>query len=341
MAIGRLWTQRLAATALSASFCTGMAAAPAWSDVLVTDLDEPVSVILQTPLDVTRDEAGKKYEAVFDDDYTYLTGMIPQGTRIYGTVEKLRESKRFGRPGYFRLSVDKITFPDGTPCPLSKEELDELDQKVHHPDAQTKKRIFKSNMASTIAGSTTSVTLHAVGVFAFPYAVGARVLAGAVYEGVAGDKEQPLTKRLGKGAYKGTGIPGAIHFVKKSPNPVYEPGDAIALRMDPEALAELFAATPNPDADWYMADFSQYDWEDHDRLTFYMNMAEQLNRDPDEKFQALILDLRQQKGITFSDFVKTPVLHSSDSVPPESQQFIVPAGEPEGSKAQLPDASLD
>ncbi len=280
--------RNLFALSFSMVLFTSTIAEVSWGDMVVEDLKTPVTAVLQEELSVETTQAGSSFTAITQEDYLYKTSILPAGSRIIGKVEKVKKSKRLGRPGYLQLKITQVEFPDGQIFTMPETVLNKRNkekkvkaQRHYHPEAKTKSGMMKSNMVSMIAGSSTTIALTSVGTFSSPYALGARVVAGAIWEGFKGDKQKPLYKRLAKGGWRGTGVPGMYYYIKKEPNPNFEANADIELHMNPYAYEELLKANANPDADWENPDFKRVKWDDYDSLDNYAKMAEQLQDVPE------------------------------------------------------------
>ncbi len=302
--------KNLLVLSLSLGLLSGFAIQKSWSDVVVENLKTPLTATLEKALNIEKGtEAGDTFIAVTQEDYFYQTSLLPAGSRMVGTVEKVRKSKRLGRPGYLQLRINQVEFPDGSTFIMpekiraknkkntkSKKMKKVKAQRLYHPKAKTKGGMMKSNMAAMIAGSTTTIALTSVGTFSSPYALGARIITGAVWEGIKGDKEKPLYKRMGKGGWRGSGVPGIYHFVKKEPNPTFDAQSEIQLHITPQVYAELLEANKNPDVDWEKADFKRVTWDDYESIERYAKMTEQLQDVPEA---ILNVEARPQKNLTF------------------------------------------
>lgn len=315
---------------LAALLLSQVALPVAWAEPDLTTLknaQSPLSARVKTPLHMESAKEGSPFTACLDQAVAYQTGLLPAGSYLVGELERVRPSRRFGRPGYFQIRLHSLTYPDGQTVSLSADEpqaprkADILRRRVYHPKAQRAGGLLKNNLASSTVGAATTVTLTAVGTFAMPYALGARVVAGALYEGFAGDKSRGPLKRLAIGGFRGTGLPGIYHFLRKQPAPVFELDDPIALTLGPVQTQALFAQHPNPEVSWRNAGFYGLDWTQPQALHAYADLARQLSTPPPQT-------LAQEPPAAPS----SEALPAADTPPPQAMQapalYAAPASQP-------------
>ncbi|MBK8190477.1 MAG: hypothetical protein IPK79_08515 [Vampirovibrionales bacterium] len=265
--------------------------------VTLSSLEAPIVARVQTPLHLEGIKVGDPFTAQVPQDLFYQTGLIPAGSYLVGEVERARASRHFGRPGYFQIRFNAVTYPDGETFVLAqntstgkgaREKKSALMQRrFYHPKAKRAGGILKNNLASSSVGMATTITLTALGTMAFPYALGARVAAGAVYEGFWGDKSRSPGKRVLVGGFRGTGVPGAYQFLRKQPSPAFELNDPIAIRLPSNQSQTLFSHRRNPDVDWRNAGFCALDWSQPASLQTYAALAKQLSKPPAEDARVL------------------------------------------------------
>jgi hypothetical protein len=115
----------------------------------------------------------------------------------------------------------------------------------------TVNKLVRNALPFTAVSVADSIPLSAAGVNSFiiaPISLGARMTVGAIWEGCKRD-ERPLHRKIGYGMLRGTGIPGAVSFFKKSPEPDINAGQLVKLNLDKEKTEDLFSFNVKPATD--------------------------------------------------------------------------------------------
>ena len=238
----------IAAMLLTLTVVTSLS--PVWAEQTLKNLDRPIEVQLQSSLDGATTQVGQPFEAVTAEDYVYKGTSLPAGTRVSGTVAKVKESRRFARPGYFVLDVDKVTFPDGKVVDVTGETMD-VDKKAKDPDSTTFGDIVVKQLPLTAVSLGTSIPLNAAtdlnGGVVFAIAMGARMVTGAVLELFDKDNTRGPMGDIGYGMLRGTGAVTAYNFLKKDEAPQLTQGETIRLYLGREKMQSVLAARqPQP-----------------------------------------------------------------------------------------------
>jgi hypothetical protein len=209
---------------------------------------QPIDVELKTALDSTSTPKGTPFEAVVSEDYVFKGNRLPQGTVLKGHVAEVRQSHRFGRPGYLGLRVNEVAYPSGQVLSFKDLGGKKYDEKLHNPDAQSAGGLIGRNLPITAVSLATSIPLQTAtdlngGVVA-AIALGARMVTGAVQELVSPtDKTDNAGERIGYGVWRGTGIPTVYNFVRIQPEAAYNPGDTVPMHLAPGHMEQVFEST--------------------------------------------------------------------------------------------------
>jgi hypothetical protein len=209
----------------------------------------PLVLSLMTALSAEDSQPGDAAVMLLESDYFYGSHRLPRGTTLKGWVRDVKQSKNFGRAGMLALELDALCAPAGssgkvaTRCKTLMPVLDKpLMVKLYHPDVQANKMTWAD--AGVSAGTT------ALGFF-LPTASFA---VQAVYETQKQFRKDPERQRsalrkIGQGTLEATGLPGAVRFVRKAPNPDYASRAQVQLHFSRRVLSGLLLlseALPKP-----------------------------------------------------------------------------------------------
>lgn len=237
----------LCLVALSLMFCCP----PSLATRELHSFREPLQVELTLPIDL---QQGKNtpFEAFITEDVLYGVKLLPEGTRLYGYVRTSHESRRFARPGYAQVEIQRAILPSGESYTFEDKPL--RPRNIMHPKAVTLKNITRSALPFTLVSVADAVPLkYATGMSSWiilPISLGARMTLGIALEHTKSEKrkhdeqEHSWPRRYGHGMLRGTGLTGLYHLVRRSPNPELTTGESIPLYFKKRDFATLFAASP-------------------------------------------------------------------------------------------------
>ncbi|MBX2861505.1 MAG: hypothetical protein KTR14_09725 [Vampirovibrio sp.] len=219
--------------------------APIHADVTVTDPAAPIQVELQNALDTKIHPAGKPFVAVLKENYRFNGKVVPAWTKFEGEIADLKTGRRFGREGWMSLKVNAVVFPNGKRHDFAWRP-EEYQTELEDAGKKTRKKESKRNLPVALSRVGATVGATVVGVAALPVSLGVGA-AVATRQEFKDDETHDRTvgQKVKKGLWRGTGIPGFLHFVKKSPSPRFEVGQMIELHLGPSMTQELFTAAPN------------------------------------------------------------------------------------------------
>lgn len=242
-----LTTQRVVSFLTLLSWVSVSWAAPAMSaEEPLKNLNDPLAVELKSPLGVDTSKAGDAFETILTETYEYHGKDLPSGTLLKGQVTKVAPSRPFARPGYILLDVKQAVYPGGETLEFNDPHYPKQEKAIHHPKAVTLGKLVKSALPFTAVSVADSIPLkYAVGMSSgliIPISLGARMLVGAVWElNKKEGRDRSVARKISYGMLRGTGLPGAYSFLKKSPAPNYQVGEKIDLPLDSKKTADLFS----------------------------------------------------------------------------------------------------
>ena len=236
--------RRVLAGALALGLFGGLMPA-AFAEQVLEDLDDPVTVQLQTPISSTGSKVGDEFAVTLADTLRYANWTIPSGTVIRGNVAKANSSRHFSRAGYVQLQPNTATLPNGTVYDFKPTVNDPSKKKLHHPGADTFGDTVKEQLPFTAVSLGTSIPLRVAtdlpGIAVSAIALGARMTYGMIEAQWKDDYDNMgFFERTGRGAFRGTGIPRIYKFLSKEPEAVYAAGDQVPMYFNEDALEGLF-----------------------------------------------------------------------------------------------------
>lgn len=210
-------------------------------------LKDPLIVCSKTRLDYSTTKIGSPFAAVLPDDVVYQGRTLPAGTLFKGYVQEVQPSRRFSRPGYYRMNLQEVVLPSGECHQLSLlHGLGVASGKINGKQAHTFKDFAMKTVPNSIVGSATSIPLGAAtnlaGGVVTAIAFGARMVTGATLAVIL--KDPPGRSSLTQasyGTFNGTGLPGTWELLHKDKNPVFEEGATLPLNLPEREMAGLFA----------------------------------------------------------------------------------------------------
>lgn len=225
---------------------------PVWADQTLEELDDPIMVELQTPIQMETATIGKEFSAVLNEDVHYENWVIPAGTRFDGAIARTGRSHPLSRPGYVLLQVHTATLPSGETYDFKPQLYEPRSKRLHNPEAQTFGDTVKQQLPYTAVTLGTSLPLRYGADMnrwvVLPITVGARMVLGAgmaLFDDDLAGKN--AAQRVGYGLWQGTGIPRAWRFITKDPEPNFQGGEEIPLYFNETAL-ETFFRTAAPES---------------------------------------------------------------------------------------------
>jgi hypothetical protein len=188
----------------------------------VKDLRDPVTVEVQSVLSVKQSKENDVFEATLDQDYASGDRLIPKGTVIRGFVTEVKPSRHFGRPGSVSISLKEAVLPSGEVHSFKVPQT----SVVRHNKAATVPKLLRNALPFMAVGLADGIPLAAATDLAayvvMPISAGARMTAGAIWEGSKKD-DRPMHHKIGYGMLRGTGFTGVKAFVTKQPEPNFMP----------------------------------------------------------------------------------------------------------------------
>lgn len=188
----------------------------------VKDLRDPVTVDVQSIVSVKQSKENDVFEATLDQDYTSGDRVIPKGTLIRGFVTDVQPSRNFGRPGSVSISLKEAVLPSGEVHTFKVPQT----SVVRHNKAATVPKLLRNALPFMAVGLADGIPLAAATDLAayvvMPISAGARMTAGAIWEGSKKD-DRPMHRKIGYGMLRGTGYTGAKAFITKQPEPHFVP----------------------------------------------------------------------------------------------------------------------
>lgn len=219
---------------------TQSAGVPAQADTkALPDLSDPVTVEVQSVVSVKESHEKDVFEAVLDHEYTNGDRTIPAGTKVRGYVTSVKPSRNFGRPGSVSIALKEAVFPNGDVHEFKVPHT----AVVRHEKAATVPKLLKNALPFMAVGLADGIPLAAAtelgAVVVMPISAGARMTAGAIWEGSKKD-ERHIGRKIGYGMLRGTGFTGARAFVMKQPETNYSPADHTKIKLGKQNTQDMF-----------------------------------------------------------------------------------------------------
>jgi hypothetical protein len=236
------------AALLALSFCcASILGSGADAKQKLDSLKSPLTVQMASAIDGTSAQPGDRFTAVLTEAYEYRKMELPAGTRFEGEVVKVNDSRHVARPGYVVLQVTRATMPDGYTIGFTPAEFPDHDDPIYHKDANNIRRLARDSWPFIAVNTAIQVPLKVAcgfsGAETLPLAVAGKMALGVGREYIRDDKpkDRPDSHKVGYGMLVGTGLPGLLFMLAKRPEPNLQPGDNVALYLEPKGLRELFA----------------------------------------------------------------------------------------------------
>lgn len=212
-------SRRSVRRALSLALTVGTALSltgPAEAVVMLRNFSELVPVKVLTTVNTTQTPAGTPVGFEFIDDVCYRENCLLKGTKIFGHIESIRPSKRFGRPAQYVVHFDALE----TPVPLDHSVKT---VEIANPDTDVKfqrrlrrtgasavvRQVLLSGISIGVTGLIAGVTPISGGGALYGIDTATDIVTGSAVE--VGQKDPTDERSRGKKIVAGT-IKGIIPF---------------------------------------------------------------------------------------------------------------------------------
>jgi len=241
-----LW-QRMVVCSMSMLFLApvliGFTTPVALAEVKLKRLDDPLTLQFLTPIDGKTVNEGASFKAALLEDHVYDHKTLPAGTQFSGTVSKTERSTHLANPGYVRLTVTDVVFPNGRTLTFDGQEAQPSD-KLFHPQANNVKKMAKVMAPFAAVSAAIHVPIMLLTNWPTPpftYAGKSALAVSQEFYRRAHPQWSP-GERVSYGMLIGTGIPGLLTIASKRPEPEIAEGDNVQVSLDAQVMSQFFEA---------------------------------------------------------------------------------------------------
>jgi hypothetical protein len=206
---------------------------------------QAVPLTLQHALSITDSRAGQAVNFILTDHLIHDGSLLPAGSRFLGKVDEVRSSQTLAREGYYAVSISQFCTPNGKQPHCLTLEANVLQPlgpnnqtpvvRLYRPDIQWQKN------QNGVLQTGKNIAITGLG-FVNP-------IAGLVVSGVDGvgmalldnsNPRQGVPKKVAKGLWQATGIPGLVRLFRPGQSPTFVPNQVVQVVLPAKTWQQVF-----------------------------------------------------------------------------------------------------